>query len=168
VKYLKTISLIFIIVSLISCSYFLPNDDLEDKINSQIIDYSSIDAYPLLPECQELIDKNLQKECFYKNVSNRIQKTLVTNLNFASQNNIKVLVKINVDAKGKVAIKTINYLDENNLPKLDSLLYLSIENLPLLQPAIKSGIPVSSEFSLPILVKMGSKNSFLSKNKDKK
>ena len=47
-----------------------------------------------------------------------------------------------------------SYNIKNRLPKLDSLLKLSIENIPTSYPAIKRGIPVSTKYRLPIRIKL--------------
>ena len=128
---------------------------LDLKASEQPINFSSIDAYPLLPECENITDRTEQKECFYQKLTGRIQNTLDNNL-FELPKNIKgsVLVKINVSSKGKVSVTTILLSNEikKNIPKLDSLIHKSIALLPVLQPAIKAGIPVTSEFSLPIRI----------------
>ena len=62
---------------------------------------------------------------------------------------------LNFDNVGKTRLSSIQKTVKitQNLPKLDSILNAGLQELPLLQPAIKRGIPVSAEFSLPIIIK---------------
>jgi hypothetical protein len=112
------------------------------------IDFKKIDAYPLLPECNNLTNRELQKNCFYTNISKRIQIDLE---NYSLKNKIfkdTIFVKIFIDNKGKSYLKNRK---KTNL-SLDSLLQKSIDNLPIMSPAIKKGIPINVEFILPVVL----------------
>jgi hypothetical protein len=142
----------------VSCKEYLfkksDNNSLT-KTEEDIINYSSLDAYPLLPECANITNRILQKDCFYKQLTSRIQASLDKNLMEINQNiQDTIWVKININSFGKTRVKTIIVSDavKEYLPKLDGMLHVSIEKLPILKPAIKLGIPVTSEFSLPILL----------------
>ncbi len=154
-------NLFFLIVLLlftVSCKEYLVNkrdDNSLTKTEENAINYSSLDAYPLLPECVNITNRILQKDCFYKQLTSRIQNTLDENLLAINQNiQDTIWVKININSLGKTRVKTIIVTDniKEYLPKLDSVLNISIDKLPILKPAIKLGIPVTSEFSLPILL----------------
>ena len=69
--------------------------------------------------------------------------------------NDTILVKINIDKTGKISFSDLQSSDliKNQIPKLDSLIESGINNLPLLKPAIKRGMLVTTEFTLPIVVK---------------
>ncbi len=155
---LKLFFLIVLLFFTVSCKKYLfkkSDDNSLTKTEDDTINYSSLDAYPLLPECVNITNRILQKDCFYKQLTSRIQITLNENLIEINQNfQDTIWVKINVNSLGKTRVKTIIVSDavKEYLPKLDSVLYVSIGKLPILKPAIKLGIPVTSEFSLPILL----------------
>ena len=69
--------------------------------------------------------------------------------------NDTILVRLKIDNKGKSILTNIRSTDfiKQEIPKLDSLINSGIKNLPLLKPAIKRGMPVATEFTLPIVVK---------------
>ena len=68
--------------------------------------------------------------------------------------NDTVLVKLKVDNIGKISLSEIKISDKTKelLPNFDSILKISLENLPVLQPAIKRDMPVTTEFTLPIIL----------------
>ena len=150
--------IIILLLTLTSCKDFNLNKNTKiskQKTIEQPINYKSIDAYPLLPECVNITNRILQKDCFYNKITSRIKNTLDNNfLTFSNDIQETVLVIINVNANGKTSVTSINLSDKikENIPKLDSLIRVSVNKLPVLQPAIKTGIPVASEFTLPIMI----------------
>jgi hypothetical protein len=70
--------------------------------------------------------------------------------------NETVTVKIHIDSSGKALLSEIQSSDliKKYIPKLESITKESIESLPLFFPAIKRGIPVSTVFELPIVIKL--------------
>ena len=155
---INRIILVFIIMLFVSCKDFFSKSNKENPnliLNEEVIDYNSIDAYPLLPECKDITNRVQQKMCFYQKITGRIQKTLDNNL-FELPNNIHddIMVIIKVNSIGKTSVESIILSDETKeaLPKLENLIHTSVAQLPILEPAIKSGIPVTSEFLLPIII----------------
>jgi len=142
---------------LVSCSYF------ENKSNSKaiqevdtIVDFNTVDAFPLFPNCKDIPSREKQQICFQLEISQHIYASLKQyKLNAKEVINDTVLVKLKVDALGKTSLSTIQISDKTKelLPKFDSILKVSLQNLPILQPAIKRDIPVTTEFTLPIIFK---------------
>ena len=61
-----------------------------------------------------------------------------------------------ISSKGNVVLEKVQS-SENcklQLPELDSLLLLSVQNLPVIYPAIKRGIPVTTKYRLPIIIEL--------------
>ena len=63
-------------------------------------------------------------------------------------------VKLKVDSNGKISLSNIEISPKTKelLPGFDSIVKVSIESLPILQPAIKRDMPVTTEFTLPIIL----------------
>jgi hypothetical protein len=61
-----------------------------------------------------------------------------------------------INSKGKIILETIESSQNMKiqLPKLDSILRLSIARVPNMYPAIKRGIPVTTKYRLPILIQL--------------
>lgn len=120
------------------------------------IDYAKLDDYPIFPECDSIPSEEKQRICFQIKMSKYIYLSLnQLNINTKTYFNDTIIVKIIVDKVGKTKLSSIQKSDKisQNLPKLDSIINAGLQELPLLQPAIKRGIPVSAEFSLPIVIK---------------
>jgi hypothetical protein len=67
-----------------------------------------------------------------------------------------VYVDLLINSKGKIILETIESSQNMKilLPKLDSILRLSIDRVPNMYPAIKRGIPVTTKYRLPILIQL--------------
>ncbi len=151
----KKIILFFTIISLLSCKDYL-NKIAPEKVIITPINFSSIDAYPLLPECLSVSDRVEQKTCFYQKLTARILNSLTSDLiHLSSHNEGDVIVKIVINSDGIASLDEIitSKTIKESIPKLEQVLQKSIRELPVFQPAIKSGIPVGSKFSLPIVFK---------------
>ena len=61
-----------------------------------------------------------------------------------------------INSEGKVVLEEIQSSQncKRQLPELDSLLFLSIQNLPVIYPAIKRGIPITTKYRLPIIIEL--------------
>ena len=149
-------TLLFLFVIVVSCSYF--NID-SNKKNIQaidtIVDFNTVDAFPLFPNCNHIPSREKQQICFQVEMSQHIYAALKEHqLNAKDIINDTVLVKLKVDNIGKISLSEIKISDKTKelLPNFDSILKISLENLPVLQPAIKRDMPVTTEFTLPIIL----------------
>jgi hypothetical protein len=145
-------------IVLFSCTYF--EKQVQKKASIQqvdtVVDFNSVDAFPLFPKCKDIPSRDKQQICFQLEMALHIYASLKQyQLNSLEVLNDTVLVKLKVDALGKTSLSTIKISEQTNqlLPEFDSILKVSINNLPTLQPAIKRNMPVTTEFTLPIILK---------------
>lgn len=143
---------------MVSCSYFQKQANKKDSIQrvDTIVDFKSVDAFPLFPNCKDIPSREKQQVCFQVEMSQHIYASLKKyQLNTLQEVNDTVLVKLKVNSEGKTTLSKVQISEETkkNLPELDSLIEVSIEKLPPLEPAIKRAIPVTTEFVLPIILK---------------
>jgi hypothetical protein len=141
----------------LSCSYIEKNTKREpiQKIDT-IIDFNNVDAYPLFPNCADIPSREKQQICFQIEMSQHIYASLKEfQLSVKDSVNDTILVKLKIDASGKTTLSNIKISDKTRelLPQFDSVLRVGLLNLPTLQPAIKRAMPVSTEFTLPIVLK---------------
>lgn len=139
-----------------SCEFFQKKELSTDVVIDTIIDYNSIDTFPLFPSCDSIPSQEKQKVCSQIKLSEHIYASLSNHTIITSkQVNDTILVRLKIDNKGKSILTNIQSSDfiKEEIPKLDSLINSGIKNLPLLKPAIKRGMPVATEFTLPIVVK---------------
>ena len=150
----------FVLVILIgfllnSCDFFQKKKIDEDQLIDTIIDFNSVDMFPLFPDCEDIPSQEKQRICTQIKLSEHLYASLhASQIKTLRKINDTVLLKLKIDAEGRVALIAINASDLLNqqLPKMDSLIKNGVANLPILKPAIKRGIPVATEFSLAIVV----------------
>ena len=147
----------FCLLFLVSCSYFENkwNSELIQEVDT-IVDFNTVDAFPLFPNCKDIPSREKQQICFQLEISQHIYASLKQyQLNANEVINDTVLVKLKVDLLGKTSLSSIQISDKTKelLPEFDSILKVSLQNLPIVQPAIKRDMPVTTEFTLPIVLK---------------
>ena len=140
-----------------SCSYFERASKKEDiPVIDTIIDFNTVDAFPLFPNCKDIPSRDKQQVCFQLEMAQHIYAAL-KEYDLNSKENIQdtVLVQLRVNAQGKTSLSKIQIGDDTRklLPKFDSILIVSLEKLPDLKPAIKRNMPVITEFTLPIVLR---------------
>ena len=108
-------------------------------------------------DCEKISDETLRKQCFFEFLTQTIQQKLdvdtLTNL-LPKLDTIEVKVTVFPNAlvtfepqfpKDSVAYDTI---------KIDSILHSRLVDFPKIKPATKRGIPVKTQFILPVILKM--------------
>jgi len=147
----------FCLLLIVSCAYFekkfarVPLEEVDT-----IVDFNTVDAFPLFPNCREIPSREKQQICFQLEISQHIYAALKQyQLNAKEAINDTVLVKLKIDTLGKTSLATILISTKTKelLPEFDSIIRVSLQNLPILQPAIKRDMPVATEFTLPIVLK---------------
>ncbi|RTY86479.1 hypothetical protein [Flavobacterium sp. GT3R68] len=143
-----------------SCQYFdkrVPSKDelLEKELKS--INWNEVDEFPSIAECEKIKDEAMRKQCFFEFLTQTIQQKLSIDtlaILYPELDTIDVKVTIYPDAtmqfepqfpKDSVAYDTI---------KIDSILHARLVDFPKVNPAIKRGIPVKTQFVLPVILKV--------------
>ena len=127
----------------------LVSDELET------FNWNDVDTYPRFQNCDTIINKELNFQCFVNTLTSKVQTNL-SNTGVIVDKSIKdtVMISFRVSDKGKITLDQLfsenEVLNVNLL--IDSIFKLSILDLPKLYPAIKRGQPVNTKFKLPILV----------------
>jgi hypothetical protein len=150
---------LFFVLLMVSCDYVGKTTVFsftKSKIDT-LVNYTRVDELPVFPACKNLIDTAKKNRCFINNLYNHFADSLLKHT-FAVPVciNETVTVKIHIDSSGKALLSEIQSSDliKKYIPKLESITKESIESLPLFFPAIKRGIPVSTVFELPIVIKL--------------
>ena len=143
-----------------SCQYFekqVPSEKelLQKELKS--INWKEVDEYPSLVDCESVTDKKQQQQCFFERLTQLIQEKLSVDTLAAlypELDTIEVKVTVFPNAtlqfepqfpKDSVAYDTI---------KIDSVLRARLVGFPKVNPAIKRGIPVKTQFILPVILKV--------------
>ena len=143
-----------------SCQYFekqVPSEKefLQKELKS--INWKEVDEYPSLVDRESVTDKKQQQQCFFERLTQLIQEKLSVDTLAAlypELDTIEVKVTVFPNAtlqfepqflKDSVAYDTI---------KIDSILRARLVGFPKVNPAIKRGIPVKTQFILPVILKV--------------
>lgn len=153
---LRTTLLICFVFLFVSCEFIEKQTKREPiPVVDTIVDFNSVDAFPLFPECNEIPSRKRQQICFQVNMSEYINAGLKKYpWNAWEQVNDTVMLKLMVDKEGKTSMMGVRISEETQkiLPKFDSVLRESVKEVPQLKPAIKRDIPVATSFVLPIIL----------------
>lgn len=156
---MKKLLAIVLLVLLQSCQYFerqVPDEkELLDKQLKEI-NWNEVDEYPSVGDCEKLTDAEQRKQCFFEFLQTTIEQKLAVDTLatlFPKLDTIEVKVTVFPNAtiqfepqfpKDSVAYDTI---------KIDSILHARLIDFPKVNPAIKRGIPVKTQFTLPVIIK---------------
>lgn len=140
-----------------SCEFFNLKKKTQFPAIDTIIDFSSVDVFPTFDACKNFIDKEKKTDCFRKTIHQHISKNL-SKVKIEVKNPVNETVKVEVliNNKGIVSIQRIITSDvlKKEIPTIDSLITASLQNLPKLFPATKRGIPVTTQYQIPIQIKV--------------
>lgn len=158
----QTVTLCILIVAT-SCNYFETEKITSETFYTQeieTIDFNDVDTYPVFESCQNTLEKEVSKQCFIHELSLIISEVILSKKLIALQDlNETIAVSFKVSEKGIIAIQhiEIDSVTALNFPKLTRWISNSIDSVSLVAPAYKRGIPVTTEFTLPI--KMSTSNN---------
>ena len=148
---------LIVFVSLQSCQFFdkkVPDEKELLQQELKKINWKEVDQWPTFIECDSISDKENQRNCFYQMMSTQLQEKLrddsIAKL-FPQLDSIQVKVTIFSDSKVKFE-PIINDTIQINHTQLDSIFQLRLSDFPKINPAIKRGIPVKTEFQLPVVL----------------
>ena len=157
---MKKIGFLIVVFPLMqSCQYFEKNvpakeELLQKELNK--INWDEVDEYPSTAECDSITDKLQRKQCFFDFVSSQLELHLnndtIKSL-YPKQDTLKIKVTVEPDAR----ISFQSHFDVDTLSfdkvKADSILQSKLTGFPVMEPAIKRGIKVKSEFIIPVVLK---------------
>lgn len=129
----------------------------KDKLSEldTIVDFTSVDLSPSFKGCDSLVDKVKKSDCFRKSIHQKIGEELQKHpLTIQDSIDETIYVDLIINASGTVLFAELQSSEKmkSQLPKLDSLVRLSVGKLPKIYPAIKRGIPVATKYQLPIKI----------------
>ena len=144
----------FLLFICTSCDYFANKSKIENQAIDTIIDFTRVDVSPSFDNCKNLLD-DAKTNCFRNEIQKRIAESLKQH-HFVTPDSVDgiVLIEVVIDNKGKFKFLKLIASDKIKfqLPKLDSLLQKSIKDLPRISPGVKRGIPVNTQYQLPVRI----------------
>lgn len=156
----RAIALLFGCIFFTSCEYFSPTTVTTENAQWQnldtVIDFTKVDVYPIFYDCEDYSEDNDQKACFEASLSRRLSEILNKNdLRVKKVVNDTTHIKLFIDNSGKAKVLDIDSSQNvgTELPQLDSIIKISVAELPTVKPAVKRGIFVNSQYKLAIIIK---------------
>lgn len=117
-----------------------------------IIDFTKVDVSPSFKICERLLD-DAKTICFRNNIQQYFIRKL-QNLSLVSESRVdeNIALVLKIDAHGEVSLKELLLTEtiSKHFPKINIAIEKMVKNLPNLSPALKRGIPVNTEYTLPI------------------
>lgn len=159
-KTLKHYYLFLVLILFTSCHYFekqVPSEKelLEKELKA--INWKEVDEYPSFKDCDKLGTKKERQQCFFEYLSQLIQEKLsldTLSILYPELDTIEVKVTIFPNAKMKFEPQFPKDSVAYDTIKIDSILNARLVDFPKVNPAIKRGIPVKTQFILPVIIKM--------------
>jgi hypothetical protein len=154
----KALALLFLIL-ISSCQYFggeVPSKKelLDKELNA--INWNEVDEFPSFSECDKIKDERMQKQCFFEFLTQTIQEKLTSdtlaNL-YPELDTIEVKVTVFPNSTMKFEPQFPKDSTAYDTIKIDSILKSRLVNFPKVNPATKRGLPVKTQFILPVIIK---------------
>jgi hypothetical protein len=130
-------------------------DILEEEL--QTFNWKDVDEYPTFDSCDTALDRANRRLCFENTLGTILNEKLSQYTIVVSEKiHDTVQLKIRIDSKGILVVNDVESKSTTRkaIPQLDSLLRHSLDTLPKIYPAIKRSQQVTTEFSLPVIIKM--------------
>lgn len=157
---MKQYFLFIVFILFNSCQYFdkqVPSEKELLQKELKAINWKEVDEYPSMVDCDKIEDKKQRQQCFFEVLTQLIQEKLCNDtlaMLYPELDTIEVKVTVFPNAtmqfepqfpKDSVAYDKI---------KIDSILKARLVDFPKINPAIKRGLPVKTQFILPVILKV--------------
>ncbi len=155
---MKKTAVVLLLLLLGSCQYFdrkVPNEEELLQKRLEQIDWDKVSSYPSIGECDSVLDKEQQKECFFSSMTRLVQERLdvdTLSMLYPEVDTIEVKVTVYPNATLKFEPQFPNDTVAYDRTRIDSLLRSRLSDFPPVEPAQKEGVPVTSQFILPVIL----------------
>lgn len=152
-------SVFFLFFFLVSCQYFekpIPSEEELFQRRIKEINWNEVTVYPSVSECDSVLDKEQQKACFFNYLSKIIHQKMVSD---SLSTRVKIIdtidVSVTIFPDATLSFEPIFKKDSVSYDKqkIDSIIQSRLIDFPKIEPALKEGIPVKTQFVLPVILK---------------
>jgi hypothetical protein len=160
IKTLKQYLLFLIFIFFHSCQYFdkkVPSEKELLQKELKAINWKEVDEYPSLVDCEKIDNKPQRQQCFFDCMSQLIQEKLsldTLSVLYPELDTIEVKVTVFPNAALQFEPQFVKDSVAYNKQKIDSILKSRLVDFPKINPALKHGIPVKTQFIIPVILKM--------------
>lgn len=153
-------SIFFLFFFLVSCQYFeksIPSEEELLQKRLKEINWNEVTDYPSVAECDSILDKEQQKACFFNYLSTIIHQKMASD-SLSTPTKIMDTLDVRVTIFPDATLSFEPIFKKDSVPydkhKIDSLIKKRLTDFPKIEPALKEGIPVKTQFILPVILKM--------------
>ena len=157
----KIILILFFLSQLFSsCQYFdkqVPSEKELLQKELKAINWKEVDEFPSIAGCEKIEDKTQRQQCFFEYMTQLIQQRLdVDTLSVLYPELDTIEVKVTVFPNSRIMFEPLFPKDSvaYDTVKIDSILKARLVDFPKINPAIKRGLPVKTQFILPVILKV--------------
>lgn len=121
------------------------------------INWEEVDEFPSIVNCDKIGNKIQRQECFFEVLTQLIQQKLsidTLSVLYPKLDTIAVKVTIFPNATMQFQPQLPKDTTAYDIATIDSILHARLVNFPKVNPAIKRGIPVKTQFVLPVILKV--------------
>lgn len=121
------------------------------------INWKEVDEYPSFADCNKIDNKEERHQCFFQYLTELIQDKLrLDTLSILYPELDTIEVKVTVYPNSRIQFEPLFPKDSvaYDTVKIDSILKRRLVGFPKVNPAIKRGIPVKTQFILPVIIKV--------------
>ena len=142
----------------LSCNFETKKISSEEVLEqeSKALNWKEVDEYPAFEECKNLSELTEARSCFEKKINQTIISVLVAQQPVVTKSiddTLYLYLEIDHSGNPKITEIEVDTTITNQLPDIRKWLRQSIDSLPKIYPANKRGIPVSTVFKMPVVVK---------------
>lgn len=140
-----------------SCQYLekqVPEKDALLKRELESINWEAVDEFPSVPDCDQHQNHEDRKDCFVAYLRENIQHRLSADtISVIYPTHDTIIVDVTINADSTVAFSPVAN-DEwvYGKPAIDSILQHRLSDFPKVGPALKRGLPVKTQFHLPVIL----------------
>ena len=145
---------------LFGCQYIersVPSKDDLLKQELESINWKEVDEFPSVADCDSIEDQNMRRQCFFDFLAAAIQQKLDIDtlaILYPELDTIEVKVTVFPDSSVNFEPQFPKDSVAYDIKKIDSILHARLLDFPKINPAIKRGIPVKTQFILPVILTM--------------
>lgn len=140
-----------------ACQYIdkqVPSEEELLKKELESINWNQVDEFPSVVSCDSVTDKEQKKQCFFEYLTQLIQMKLSADtlaVRYPQLDTIEVKVTVLPNATLEFEPQLSDSLSYNRAT-IDSIIKTRLVDFPEIHPALKRGIPVKTQFVLPVIL----------------
>lgn len=154
----KLLMFIFLLVLTTSCQLKynqLPDEEVLLKEELDKIDWTKVDTYPTVDLCDSLLDDKSKRDCFFSFITQNLQVRFNADTiegNFSQLDTLKILVTVQTDSKVDFELYDLpeNLIEQTKT--INTFLHQQGQVFSVVHPAVKRGVPVTSQFIIPVVL----------------